>query len=149
MISIKEIDAQNVFDVCELTTNQNGVGTTMEKYLCCNATSIAESKYYPKMCPKGIYLDNTLIGFFMYERTSDTPYMITICRFMLDYKFQHKGLGRKAFEGILNYLKEQGVSKVALMIDEANVIAKTLYLSFGFTFSGKVEKDEHYYDLIL
>lgn len=149
MISIKEIDAQNVFDVCELTTNQDGIGTTMEEYLCCNATSIAESKYYPEMCPKAIYWKETLIGFVMYKRTNSEPQVATICRFMLDYKFQHKGLGRKSFESILKYLKEQDVSKVVLMIDEENVIAKKLYLSFGFTFNGKIDKEEYYYDLIL
>lgn len=33
MIRIKDIDADNIFDVCELTTNQNGIGTIMEEYL--------------------------------------------------------------------------------------------------------------------
>lgn len=37
MISIKEIDAKNVLDVCELT------------------------KYYPEMCLKAIYWKETLI----------------------------------------------------------------------------------------
>ena len=56
MIRIKAVDAQNIFDVCKLTTNQNGVGTTMEEYLCCNAISIAEAKYYPEMHPNAIFL---------------------------------------------------------------------------------------------
>lgn len=85
----------------------------------------------------------------MYKRTNSEPQVATICRFMLDYKFHRKGLGRKSFERILKYLKEQGVSKVVLMIDEENVIAKKLYLSFGFAFNGKVDKEEYYYDLIL
>lgn len=149
MIHIEEIDAQNVFDVCELTTNPDGIGTTMEEYLCCNATSIAESKYYPEMCPRAIYRNETLIGFVMYACTDSEPKTATICRYMLDYKFQHQGFGRKALEGILEYLKKQDVSKVILMIDEENIIAKRLYLSLGFTFNGKIEKDEYYYDLIL
>lgn len=149
MIHIEEINAQNVIDVCELTTNPNGIGTTMEEYLCCNATSIAESKYDSEMYPKAIYRDKTPIGFVMYQHASTEPQTATICRFMIDFRFQHKGMGRKSFESILKYLKKQGISKVVLMIDEENFIAKKLYLSFGFTFNGKIEKDEYYYDLIL
>lgn len=92
MLSIREIDAQNVFDVCELTTNRNGVGTIMEKYLCCNAVSVAESKYYPEMHPKAIYDGDVLIGFFMYRRTEQETETATICRFMIDHKFQGRGL---------------------------------------------------------
>lgn len=61
IISIKEVDAQNVFDVCELTTNQDGVGAIIEGSLYCNAVSIAASKYYPEMHPNAIYKDKTLI----------------------------------------------------------------------------------------
>ena len=63
MIRIKAVDAQNILDVCELTTNQSGIGTTMEKCLCCNAISIAEAKYDPEMHPNAIYNNNAPIGF--------------------------------------------------------------------------------------
>ena len=149
MISIKEIDKQNVFDVCELTTNKNGIGTTMEKYLCCNAISVAESKYYPEMHPKAIYDGDILIGFFMYRRTEEEADTATICRFMIDYKFQGKGLGRDAFSCILSGLRILDVQRVILMIDNTNAIAKKLYLSFGFTFIGKIDKEEYYYELNL
>ena len=147
MIRIKDIDAENVFDVCELTTNQNGIGTTMEEYLCCNAVSIAEAKYFSEMFPNAIYNNNVLIGFFMYRRTEMQAETVNIYRFMVDEKFQHKGLGKKAFEHILRGLKIQGVRKVILMIDDTNIIAKKLYLSFGFQFTDKIDKDEYYYEL--
>lgn len=63
MIRIKMVDAQNILDVCKLTTNQNGIGTMMEEYLCCNAISIAEAKYDPEMHLNAIYNHNVLIGF--------------------------------------------------------------------------------------
>lgn len=149
MINIKEIDAQNVFDVCELTTNPDGIGTVMEKYLCCNAVSIAESKYYSEMHPNAIYNGKRLIGFFMYRRTETQADIATICRFMIDNKFQHQGFGKKALHSILRGLKIQGVKKVFLMIDDTNEVAKKLYMSFGFTFTGKIDKGEYYYELVL
>lgn len=38
---------------------------------------------------------------------------------------------------------------MVLMIDETNQIAKNLYVSFGFTFTGKMDKDEYYYELTM
>ena len=149
MIRIKAIDAKNVFDICELTTNQSGVGTTMEEFLRCNAISIAEAKYDPEMHPNAIYNNDELIGFFMYKRTESQPDTATLCRFMIDYRFQHKGLGGKALAHILKGLKMQGVRKVVLMIDNANEAAKRLYISFEFRFTGKIEKDKYYYELEL
>ena len=48
----------------------------------------------------------------------------TICRFMIDYKFQGKGLGQKSFKSILDWLKTSGVQTVNLMLDDTNQIAK-------------------------
>lgn len=149
MIEIKPVDAGNVFDVCDLTTNKDGVGTVMEEYLCCNAVSIAESKYYPEMHPNAIYNNHVLIGFYMYKRTQNEKDTAVLCRFMIDYRFQHQGLGRKAFAAILKECKAQGVRHVILMIDNTNEIAKNLYMSFGFRFTGKIDHDEYYYDLML
>lgn len=149
MIRIKDVDADNIFNVCELTTNHNGIGTTMEEYLCCNAVSIAEAKYFLEMYPNAIYNNNVLIGFFMYKRTENQPDLAILCRFMIDYRFQNKGFDKKAFEHILRGLKIQGVRKVILMIDDTNKIAKKLYLSFGFRFTGKIDKNEYYYELEL
>ena len=149
MIRIKAVDAQNILDVCELTTNQDGIGRTLEGHSCCNAISIAETKYHPEMHPNAIYNNNVLIGFFMYIRTETQAETATICRFMVDDRFQQKGLEEKALEHVLRGLKIQGVKKVIFMIDEENQIAKKLCLSFGFQFTGKIDNDEYYYELEL
>ena len=146
MIRIKMVDAQNILDVCKLTTNQNGIGTIREEYLCCNAISIAEAKYDPEMHPNAIYNNNVLIGFFMYQRAENQADTATICRFMIDYQFQHKGLGKKALEYVLKGLKIQGVKKVILMIHGTNTIAQKLCLSCGFQFTGKNNLDEWAYE---
>ena len=149
MIRIKAVDAQNILDVCELTTNQDGIGRTLEGHSCCNAISIAETKYHPEMHPNAIYNNNVLIGFFMYKRTETQAETATICRFMVEDRFQQKGLEEKALEHVLRGLKIQGVKKVIFMIDEENQIAKKLCLSFGFRFTGKIDHDEYCYELVL
>lgn len=149
MIRIKAVDAQNILDVCNLTTIQDSIGTTREVHFCCNAVSIAETKYNSEMYPNAIYNNTVLIGFFMYQRAENQADTATICRFMIDDRFQHKGLEKKALEHILRGLKIQGVKKVLLTIDNANENAKELYLSFGFQFTGKFDKAGHSYELKL
>lgn len=63
MIRIKAVDAQNIFDVCELTANKDGICKKTEEHFCCNAIFIAEAKFNPEMHPNAIYNNNVLIGF--------------------------------------------------------------------------------------
>ena len=149
MIRIKAVDAQNILDVCELTTNQSSIGATMGGHFCCNAISIAEAKYNPELHPNAIYNNNALIGFFMYRRAEKQADTAILCRFMIDRQFQQKGLEEKALEYILRGLKIQGVKKVILMIDGANKIAIQLFLSFGFHFTGKIDQAKDCYELEL
>ena len=149
MIRIKAVDAQNILDVCELTTIQDTIGQATEGHSCCNAISIAETKYHSEMHPYAIYHNNVLVGFFMYQRAENRADTATICRFMIDDRFQQKGLEEKALEHILRGLKIQGVKKVILRIDAANEIAKKQGLSFGFQFTGKTSNDESCYELNL
>ena len=148
MIQIKAVDAQNILAVCELTTNQDCIGAA-QKHSCCNAISIAEANYHLELHPNAIYNNNVLIGFFMYIRTETQAETATICRFMVDDRFQQKGLEEKALEHILKGLKIQGVKKVVFIINSTNGNAKNLSLSFGFQFTGKMEHGEYYYALKL
>lgn len=147
MIRIKTVDSQNILDVCELTTNQDGIGAAMQGCSCCNAISIAEAKYDAQLHPNAIYNNNVLIGFFMYQRMENQAEEATIRRFMIDGRFQHKGLEEKALEHILRGLKIQGVRKVVLITDNGNENVKNLYLSFGFHFTGKIDKTKYRYTL--
>ena len=149
MIRIKAVDAQNLLDVCELSAKQDGIGTTRAGHFCCNAVCIAEAKYHPEMHPNAIYHNHVLIGFFLYQRAENQTDTATICRFMLDCRFQQKGLEEKALEHILRGLKIQGVKKVIFLADNANEEAKNLSLSFGFQFTGKNAHNECCYALAL
>ena len=140
MIRIKAVDAQNLLDVCQLKTSQNHLCRGCS---CCNAVSIAEAKYCPELHPNAVYHNNTLIGFFMYQRPENHADTAAIRRFMIDSRFQQKGLAEKALEHILGGLKIQGVRKVDVVIGIADEEAKQLYLSFGFSVTEKTGQDEY------
>ncbi|MDI7241391.1 GNAT family N-acetyltransferase [Providencia huaxiensis] len=149
MIIISSINQDNLFDVCELTSNSDGIATVLEDYICCNATSIAEASYFPNFYPKALYFQNNLIGFFMYKTTSSNLKKVMLCRYMLDYKFIGKGLGRKSFKAILDFFSAEAIQLITLGINEKNTVAKNLYQSFGFEFTGNIIDGEHIYHLNL
>lgn len=142
MIRIKAVDAQNILDVCALTSGREGAA---EGCPGCNAVSIAEAKYNPELHPNAIYSNNALIGFFMYERAEDHAGTATLLRFMVDGRFQSKGLEEKALERVLRGLKIQGVKRVIL----TDGGAKGLYLSFGFRPAGETGEPGCRYELDL
>ncbi|HEM8304071.1 MULTISPECIES: GNAT family N-acetyltransferase [Providencia] len=149
MVHIEEITKLNFWDVCELTSNKNGIAIVLEEHVCCNAYSIAESHYYPEYIPKALYWDDKLIGFFMYKIVDEQPTHAFICRFMLDYKYLGKGLGKQSFSAILVYLNSLGIRRISLGLDEENMIAKKIYCSHGFSFTGEIIDGEHIYALNL
>lgn len=149
MININGINQGNLFDVCELTSNSDGVATVLEDYICCNATSIAEASYFPNLHPKSLYYNDILIGFFMYKTDINNLKEVMLCRYMLDYKFIGRGLGKKSFNAILNFFSSEGIKSVTLGLDEKNIVAKNLYQSFGFEFTGKIVDTENIYHLVL
>lgn len=149
MVTIKNIDQDNLFDVCELTSNPDGIASVLEDYICCNATSIAEASYFANFHPKALYNQNNLIGFFMYKTSTTNLNEVMLCRYMLDYKFIGKGLGRKSFKAILDFLYSEGIQHITLGLNEDNIVAKNLYQSFGFEFTGNIVDGEHTYYLNL
>ena len=137
MIRIKAVDAQNISDVCELSSNQDIAAAKTEGRCRCNAISIAGTRYDAEMHPNAIYNNNALIGFLMYKRAETQADTATICRFMLDDRFKDKGLEEKALEHVLRGLKIQGVERVILSATETNEEAEKLYRSFGFHAAGE------------
>ena len=137
MIRIKAVDAQNISDVCELSTSQDVAVAKTEGRCRCNAISIAETRYDAEMHPNAIYNNNALIGFLMYKRAETQADTATICRFMLDDRFKDKGLEEKALEHVLRGLKIQGVERVILSATETNEEAEKLYRSFGYHAAGE------------
>ncbi len=149
MIKIKAVDRQNIFDVCELSANQESTGKKVVRCSYCNAISIAEAKYDSEMHPNAIYNNDVLIGFFMYKRAENQAEKATICRFMVNDGSQQKGLAEKALKHVLKGLKIQGVRNVVLIIDNSSENMHDLYLSFGFRFIGRPNKTEYRYELEL
>lgn len=149
-IILKEITADNFYDVCLLTTNENGVPTFDEEFICCNAVSLAESKYYPLLQPQAIYSNENLIGFILsgpYFKDNDNFWVL---RYMIDYQQQGKGYGKKAFLTFIEQVKSNGnIKNIYIGLDPDNPRATSLYTSVGFEFTGIQKDGEEVYILLL
>jgi ribosomal protein S18 acetylase RimI-like enzyme len=59
-----------------------------------------------------------------------------ICDFEIDEEHRRKGYGRRALQHLEEDLESRGVSKVGLHVFGANVAARSLYESLGYTTTG-------------
>lgn len=88
-VSLREITKENYESVSELDVTKE-----QESYVACNMWSLVESFYNDTHVTRAIYQDEQVVGFFMWVR--ETKEKISIWRFMIDAKYQAKGIGRIA-----------------------------------------------------
>ncbi|MEQ6353998.1 GNAT family N-acetyltransferase [Lysinibacillus sp. M3] len=102
--------------------------------------------------PIAIYADGVAVGFLMYIYTLDHESFENevfygkksyfIWHIMIDMSYQGKGYGKLAFEKMLMDIETMPNGEaeyVTLFYRTSNVIAKTLYASFGFVDTGIIQ----------
>jgi len=138
LIQLKEITAENFWDIIDLevSEDQNGLVTS-------NAVSIAQAKVQPECRPLAVYNDDIPVGFVMYciDR-DDGEYWIY--RLMIDKRYQSKGYGRAAMNLMLDEIKKDtGRHRVFLGVDPLGIASVKLYESLGFSYNGQIFGKEH------
>lgn len=147
MIIFKEINNENIGEILSLKVNN-----FQESYIESMEQSLDDAKtnaYNIKWTPVGIYYDNLLIGFAMYGLNSEN--YLWIDRYLIDYRYQNKGYGKKAFNLLIKYLKEKySESKYfCLSVNEKNEIAINLYKEFGFSFTSDLDGNDPVMSLVM
>jgi len=138
MIKLKEVNAENLWDIISLEVSKEQI-----ELVTSNAVSIAQSKVQPECIPLGIYNDETPVGFLMYciDR-DDNEYWIYRC--MIDKKYQSNGYGRAAMESLLDIIKkDKSRKKIYLGVDKDGIASIKLYESLGFEYNGQIFGKEH------
>ncbi len=152
MIELRKIDSDNVWKVIKLSVN-----IEQENFVATNTQSIIEA--YTAITsggvalPFGIYEDDCLVGFVMFgygttgEESDPVIAQNNYCiwRFMIDKKYQHQGIGKKALFVSLQYLESMPCGNADycwLSYEPENVIAKKLYSSVGFHENGEMCEGE-------
>jgi Ser/Thr protein kinase RdoA (MazF antagonist)/RimJ/RimL family protein N-acetyltransferase len=135
-VKLRPIDQSNWYDCTQLevTNEQRNVFPVPAVYW------LAESAYCG-FTPLAIYTGEQLVGFAVYAADPDDG-SYWIMAYMIDHKFQHRGLGRSGMEELVRYIKEKhACEKIVLGHRPENERATNLYVSLGFEEVGRSERE--------
>lgn len=103
------------------------------------------------VAPYGIYVDDTMIGYFnlVYAHGSADTYWIY--HFFVDHRYQGHGYGTRALQAIIALLRREHpcCRSVSLTVHPDNVAAQRLYTRAGFVPTGESQDGEPLYRLRL
>lgn len=143
-ILLKQITKENWYECINLEVYKEQEGIVAPNY-----KSIILSLLCENWNAKCIYNDDILIGFFLYGIEEDTNKPMLL-RYMIDKKFQGKGLGKKAILKLLDLIKiECGSIKFYTTVSSKNIAAENLYKSVGFEKTGEIMWDENVMEIQL
>ena len=127
MISFRKVTKNNIWTIASLSDGNNS-----EKFVDYTHNILIHALFYRKNLNdiKAIYNNKILIGINYYYEINKS---VWINSFMIDHKFQNKGLGKKSFSKILNFIKKNNSSD-KIELATSNPIAIKLYEKFGFKF---------------
>ena len=144
-MKLREIDKYNYWDCMALTIDDNQKG-----FVADNKQLLVEAAYEDGLYTLGIYLEETMIGFILYDYDETFPGW-SMSRFMIDKQFQGKGYGKQAAIEFFEYFKtKHNADKLYISVSLENILARKMYSSIGFTEIKEVEYtfgDKHYKEM--
>ena len=151
-MQLVKLSLKNIWDIVRLQVAQG-----QEDFVAPNSYSVMEAfaareDGYTAL-PFGLYEDGQPVGFLMigYDSIGDeeepavTKNNYTIWRLMIDARFQGRGLGIRAMEAALDYIRTWPCGKADccwISYDPQNTAAKALYARMGFRENGETDGDE-------
>jgi diamine N-acetyltransferase len=136
-IELRKISRDNLFECIGLHTNEEQKG-----FVAANVVSIAQAYVEPTWVPLAIYAHDTMVGFVMYGRETETGFD-WIIRLMIDARHQGRGYGRAAMLQVLSTLSESPDAKgIKISYEPTNRTAERLYAQLGFRPTGEIEEGE-------
>lgn len=137
-ITLRRISALTVCDVCELSET---LSEEQRNMVADNGTSIAEAHFSENAWFRGIYAEETLVGFIMLHQGSDWDDGIDcpgvyLWRFMIARPFQGKGIGKKAIDLVVRDLKARGIRELYTSYGLGEASPEGFYQGLGFVRTG-------------
>ena len=135
-VSLREITAETVRQITALD-----VGPDQDGLVSSNAVSIAEAHFEPKAWFRAIYLGEEPAGFAMVWR-DPKEHAFYLWRFMVDARFQKRGVGGRALELLLDEARADGTTEVTLSVVPGPHSAMAFYERYGFAATGEMHGGE-------
>ena len=145
MMIFREIDKSNYWDCMMLTTYDS-----QESFVAENKQSLVEAAYEDGLYTLGIYYEDTMVGFVLYDFDEAFPGW-SMSRFMIGKQFQVRGYGKQAVVAFFDYFKKKyNVDKLYISVSLENIVAYKMYTSLGFKELKEVEYtfcDKHFREM--
>ena len=126
-MKFREIDKSNYLDCITLTVDKN-----QEHFVADNKQSLVEAAFEDGLYTLGIYNEETMVGFIMYDYDETFPGW-SMSRFMIGKQYQGKGYGKKAVLEFLDYFKRKHkTDKIYISVSLENIVARKMYSDIGF-----------------
>ena len=119
------------------------VAESQERMVANNAVSIAQAHFEPKAWFRGIYADETPVGFIMLYDDPEEP-VYFLWRLMVAAEFQGMGYGRKAIAQLVEYVKTRpnATELKVSHVPELPGNPGPFYQKLGFEYTGEVDDGE-------
>lgn len=140
-VRLKDVNEDNWMDVVMLSTSSE-MPRILEEFVASNALSICQALYEETWNVKAIYCGRKPVGFAMYGYCEERD-EYELCRLMIDYNHQGKGIGSIALKLVLEDMAETyGCDEVYLLVHKDNETARHIYEKNGFSSTGKMIGEE-------
>jgi diamine N-acetyltransferase len=137
-VSLREITKETLRDITGLR-----VSPGQERLVATNAESIAEAYFSPEVAWfRAVYAGDTPVGFVMLEdNPAEERYYLW--RFMIDARYQNRGIGRRALELLFEYVKTRpGARAIYTSCVPAAGGPGPFYEKLGFVYTGEEDGGE-------
>lgn len=127
-INLRPIDRTNYNDCLRLKVSED-----QKAYVASNEYSLVQAAYEPQLYPLGIFDDNKMVGFILYDFDEEINGW-SMSRLMVDESLQGQGFGKVAIKEFIDFFKEKypHVKQLYTSAEVDNHIAISLYEKFGF-----------------
>ena len=133
-MEFRAIDKSNYWDCISLTVADSQAG-----FVADNKQSLVEAAYEDGLYTLGIYHEETMVGFVLYDYDDTFPGW-SMSRFMIGKQFQGRGYGKQAVRDFLVYFKQKHhADKLYISVSLDNIVARRMYASLGFSELKEVE----------
>ena len=137
IVSLREIDESNLRAVCRLA-----VRADQQRFVATNAMSIAQAHFSAHAWFRGIYADETPVGFAMLDDRPDKPEYF-LWRFMIDARHQGTGYGRQALRLLVAHVRTRpGATTFMTSVVPGPGSPQPFYEAAGFVLTGGIEDGE-------
>jgi len=105
-----------------------------------NADSLVHATKELTSKPFGIYVDDTMVGFILFDQEIYHDGYYWILRFMIDGRYQGKGYGQFAILEVINQLRNRSdCTQIRVSHVPHNTTSNRLYKKCGFIETGELE----------